>query len=123
MVHVIYKGNTFYHIGRVSLKAGVNNVSEADLAYLIAHPHFRQRVNLGIIDVPSMPKPQGKDASKSIEETIKLILKMNDFKILQSIAKYDSRPDVMQAAEERVRQLKDKAASNDLNNKHFKSGD
>lgn len=120
MALVIYKGNTFYHVGHVTLRAGVNQVTNEELAYLVAHPHFRQRVNLGIIDCPDLPRPTGKDLSKNIEETLKAISKMNDFKVLQSIAKYDSRPEVMRAAEDRVNKLKQKAASNDLSNKHFK---
>lgn len=120
MALVIYKGNTFYHVGNVTLRAGVNQVSEKDLAYLLAHPHFRQRVNLGIIDCPDLPRPAGKDLAKNVEETLKVISRMNDFKVLQSIAKYDSRREVMEAAEKRVQQLKEKAASTDISLKHFK---
>lgn len=123
MALVIYKGNTFYHVGNVTLRAGVNQVSEKDMAYLLAHPHFRQRVNLGIIDCPDLPRPAGKDLTKNVEETLQIIARMNDFKVLQSISKYDSRREVMEAAEKRVNQLKEKAASTDISLKHYKGLD
>lgn len=120
MKTVIYKGNTLYHVGKITLRAGVNQVSDADMGYLMAHPHFMQRVNLGIIHVPHLPTLTGKDLTRSIDEVIRIIAKMNDFKVLSSIAQYDNRIEVMQAATKRVDELKKRAASSDILNKHFK---
>ena len=122
MAVVINKSKTFYHCGKISLRAGVNQVSEEDMAYLLLHPHFKQRINLGLIDVPSLPKLTGKDLSRSMEETVAVIARMNDFKTLEALAKYDNRPEIMEAAEKRVNVLRAKFASTDITGKHFKDG-
>ena len=120
MATVIYKGHTFYHVGKVTLKAGVNTVNEKEMAYLLANPHFRHRVNLGIIVLPDVPNLTGKDLTKSIQDAIIVIARMNDHRVLKSIAQYDSRREVMEAAEARVKQLEERARSADISRKHFK---
>lgn len=120
MATVIYKGRTFYHVGKVTLRAGVNTVTDQELAYMLSNPHFRHRVNLGIIALPEIPSLTGKDLTKSIQDTINIIARMNDYKTLKSIAQYDSRVEVMRAAEARVAQLEERARSADISRKHFK---
>lgn len=120
MATVIYKGQTFYHVGKVTLRAGVNKVTKEEMDYLMSNPHFRHRINLGIIVLPEVPSLTGKDLTKSISEAVNVIARMNDYKVLKSIAQYDSRIEVMRAAEERVRQLEERARSSDISQKHFK---
>lgn len=123
MARVKNNGENHFHLlyekKSLTLKPGINEVTEAQIMLLLDNPISRNRINLGIIEILDMPSLYKKEQLRTTEKVIELIPKIKDIKLLKSIARYDGRSEVVKYAEERMNQLKNEDQKA-LANEHFK---
>ncbi len=85
---------------------GINEVDANDLETIMKLPSVKAREEKGLIKVIDDGKSAGK---KSVEETVAMIPKIFDKKLLNKIIKTDGRPAVIEAAKNQLSLIEVKA--------------
>lgn len=104
MALVEYKGTNLLNCGLtrggfLRILPGINECDANDLETILKLPSIIARVEKGLLRVIDDGKSSGK---KSVEETLAMIPKIVDKKLLNKLIKTDGRPAVVEAAKNQL---------------------
>lgn len=129
MAKVKLNAQTYLHVGvksgpigrNITLRPGINDIPEGDVIALLENPVAMKRVHMGIIELLDLPKTATikKDFIRNVDSVLKIIPTVRDTKLLKGLIDYDGRPEVVQAAEKRLSDLKLQSQAV-IANEHFK---